>query len=114
MEIPAPIVSWQISEYPFEQTATYQAAVYAIRYRLYTGWSTFTLPAIQSELKAEAARISAWLHRDWFATLAKRREFRRLYPACIGYTWPRIRNVAPPTADLCARQVDGRLKQRRR
>ncbi|PHR85855.1 MAG: hypothetical protein COA78_38740 [Blastopirellula sp.] len=89
----------QINEHPIGQTHTYNAAVYAIRYRICTGWHQFTLHKSKRDQAAEAERIGQWLHKDWFTTLAKRREFRQLYPQCTGYSWKKIREVGPPELD---------------
>lgn len=86
----------QINESPIGQSTTYNGAVYAIRYRLCTGWHAFTLHRNRRDIKVEASRLSEWLHRDWFDSIAKRREFRMLHPECVGYSWKKIRDVGPP------------------
>ena len=88
----------QINEDPVGQTTTYTGAVYAIRYRLCTGWHRFTMHTNQNDMTTEASRVAEWLHRDWFDTITKRREFRKLHPDCDGYSWKQIRDVGPPNA----------------
>ena len=81
----------QINESP-----CYQAAVYAMRYRLCTGWHAFTLYADARKQAIEAARLEGWLHRKWFTTIQCRREFRRRHPECCNYTWHRIATSGLP------------------
>jgi hypothetical protein len=81
----------QINELP-----PYQAAVYAMRYRLCTGWHAFKLyPGARMQAK-EAARLEEWLHRKWFTTIERRREFRRRHPECCNYTWRKIAECGTP------------------
>lgn len=86
----------QFNECPIGQTETYTGAVYAIRYRLCTGWHAFTLYGSAKRMAEEASRLGSWLNREWFDSLPKRREFRKLHPGCVGYTWSRIRMHGPP------------------
>jgi hypothetical protein len=85
----------QINEEPIGQQVTYAAAVYAIRYGLYSGWHVFTVSSDRQMLLAEAVRLRPWLSRSWFATLDGRREYRRLHPECTGFTWRRLRDTGP-------------------
>jgi hypothetical protein len=85
----------QINEAPQGQMATYEASVYAIRYRICTGWHRFRLYWTDEKLKREAKRLGEWLHRQWFASLEGRRRFRQAHPECAGYTWTKIRNEGP-------------------
>ena len=86
----------QINEHPIGQTRSYSGAVYAIRYRLFTGWHEFRLHRSKRELAAEVSRIGDWLSRDWFDSLPKRRQFRDFHPECTGYTWSKVARVGPP------------------
>jgi hypothetical protein len=86
----------QINEAPAGQVSTYVGAVYALRYRICTGWHAFTLYDDQERVAAEASSIAAWLHRSWWESAARRREFRRLHPECADYSWARIRAEGPP------------------
>jgi hypothetical protein len=81
----------QITEAPSGQALTYVGAVYAMRYRLCSGWHPFTLRWTAEEQAAEVAQVDVWLHRRWYETAPMRREFRRLRPECAGYSWTRIR-----------------------
>ena len=87
---------FQINEAPAGQELSYVGAIYAMRYRICSGWHPLTLYATAEERAVEALRVDAWLHRRWFETLAMRREFRRLHPECADYTWLRIRKQGPP------------------
>jgi hypothetical protein len=84
----------QINESPQGQTITYTGAVYAIRYRICTGWHKFRLLSDDDELKREATRLATWLAWDWFASIEKRRAFRQAYPECVGHGWRTIRDNA--------------------
>jgi hypothetical protein len=85
----------QVNEAPSGQTLTYVGAVYAMRYRICSGWHPFTLLP-NAQLAVEASKVEAWLHRRWFETLAMRRDFRRLHPECTNYSWSRIQKQGPP------------------
>lgn len=80
----------QINEPPEGQSAPYMAGVYAIRYRICTGWHKFGLSARDSDQKREARRLWPWLAYEWFASIQKRRAFRNAHPECTGYTWHRL------------------------
>lgn len=82
---------FQIDEQP-----RFCAAVYAIRFRICAGWHEFAGPSSSEQLRNEATRLDAWLHRRWFATLDGRREFRRRHPECAGYTLTKLRRDGPP------------------
>lgn len=84
-------VAFQINENP-----PWYACVYAMRYRICTGWHRFTLHRNQSRLESEARRLREFMNCSWFAMTAKRREFRSLHPECANYTWRRLREEGPP------------------
>jgi hypothetical protein len=86
----------QINECPIGQTATYTAAVFAIRYRICTGWHSMRLERDGNGHLREADRLEPWLHRRWFESLLNRREFRRLHPECSGWSWKRVREERLP------------------
>src|SRR5437868_3978157 len=60
----------------------WQAAVYAIKYRIYSGRHHFRLRRSADGMQEEAERRSDWLARDWFSTTRKRAEYRALHPEC--------------------------------
>jgi hypothetical protein len=86
----------QINECPIGQTTTYTAAVYAIRYRIYTGWHSLKLPCDVHCVDREADRLDSWLHARWFESLVSRRQFRTLHPECSAWSWKRIGQESPP------------------
>jgi hypothetical protein len=86
----------QINESPIGQIVTYEAAVYAMRYRLCSGWHGFTRFEAESEILAEVARLDAWLHKRWFEDAVLRRQYRAAHPECAGYSWKRIQEHGPP------------------
>ena len=86
----------QINEFPLGQTATYAAAVYAIRYGIVTGWHSMKLTPDGCCDDAEVQRLHGWLHRHWFDSLALRRQYRSLHPECAGWSWGRTRRDPLP------------------
>jgi len=80
----------QINESPQGQTITYEGAVYAIRYRICTGWHNFSISPSADKLKREANRLAMWLAWDWFSNIEKRRLFRQTHPECTGISWRTI------------------------
>ena len=86
----------QINEAPQGQAMSYAASVYAIRYRICTGWHEFRLYSTDEALRQEAERLGGWLHWQWFASLERRRTFRKSHPKCVGYSWRKIANEGPP------------------
>jgi hypothetical protein len=72
------------------------ACVHAIRYRLHSGFHKFVLFEDPASLRAEAARLSTFLHRRWFRSAEGRKDFRRLHPECTGYTARKLAGAGPP------------------
>ena len=79
----------QINESPQGQALTYVGAIYAMRYRICSGWHRF-------KLSDSIEGVAPWLHRRWYDTLVMRRQFRSLHPECDNYSWARIRTQGPP------------------
>jgi len=81
-------------------TPSLRVAVFALRYRICSGWHAFKLHSdsvrAQSEAEAEADRLDAWVHSRWFVSREARRMFRARHPECAGYSWRRLREVGPP------------------
>ena len=75
---------------------SYHAAVYAIRYRICSGWHSFFLYQDENRQQREAQRLEGWLGHRWFDSLTLRREYRTLHPACTGYTFRKLRDLGPP------------------
>jgi hypothetical protein len=86
----------QINEYGRPHAEQYEAAVYAIRFRLCTGWHRFRLFGDQEKLKREADRLADWLDWKWFGSIDGRRQFRQTHPECTGYSWAKLRRDGPP------------------
>jgi hypothetical protein len=74
----------QFNESPVGQTVTYEGAVYAVRFRLFTGWHSFTLVDDKQGMQSEADRVGEWLKREWFNSPSRRRDFRARHPECVG------------------------------
>jgi hypothetical protein len=72
------------------------ASVFALRYRICTGWHKFHPYVDAQKLGREARRLDNFLNRRWFTTIEKRREFRLLHPECAEYSWRRLREEGPP------------------
>jgi hypothetical protein len=81
----------QINPLPQGQITTYEGAVFAIRYRIFTDWHKFRLFGRPSLLNREAARLADWLAWELFASVEKRRAFRLAHPECRGYSWRALR-----------------------
>jgi hypothetical protein len=75
-----------------------QAAVYAIRYRICSGWHSFNPGRSLKQCRAEADRLHDRLAKEWFTSTASRRQYRMRYPQCTGYTWTKLSNEGPPVA----------------
>ena len=76
----------QINPHPHGQDITFNAIVYAFRYRLCSGWHTFDLSTSDEMIKADVERMRVWLQRSWYADRRKRRVFRKQHPECSGRT----------------------------
>lgn len=74
----------------------YKAAVYALKYRICTGWHPFVLGSTPQRIRAEARRLHSWLAADWFESPASRRALRKLHPECANYTWGRVEREGVP------------------
>lgn len=86
----------QINECPIGQTASYTAAVYAIRYRICSGWHSMRLTPSGHCDDSEVERLDAWLHRRWFEALAGRRAYRAVHAECTGWSRARSRRERLP------------------
>jgi hypothetical protein len=84
----------QINECPIGQQKQYSAAVYAPRFRLCSGWHTFTLT--RSAQSRVTARLQAWLSASHFLSAAGRRAYRVAHPETVGYSWAKISREGPP------------------
>lgn len=74
----------------------WRACVYAIRYRICTGWHCFFPYSDIGRILSEAKRLSGWLSKSNFDTAIARRRFRLAHPKSANYTWGRIRNEGAP------------------
>ena len=74
----------------------WHAGVYAIRYRICTGWHVFRLRSDPSSLRREAERVGDFLRADWFLSAEGRHLFRKQHPECAGITWKRIQTEGLP------------------
>ena len=75
----------------FNVAPSHRAAVFALRYRLFSHWHPFELYDDPASQHAEAERLTDSLHHRWFATRAARRAYRLQHPECAGYSWRRLR-----------------------
>ena len=75
-------------------------SVYAMRYRLCSGWHAFLLSASSSVQSDELAKIEPWTGHTHFGSQAARRDYRQRHPECAGYSWRRIRTVGAPYTQL--------------
>jgi len=72
------------------------AAVYAIRFRICTGWHKFILSENDITIISESQRLHSLLAREWFVSLEATRRFRVAHPDCTGWTWKRLGEYGPP------------------
>jgi hypothetical protein len=89
------------------------AAVYAIRYRICTGWHAVEIPVDADKVLDVAAKMSRWLGRQNFDRYESRREFRVRHPETADYSWSRIRQLGPPYYVVVAKH-NGRLSLKQR
>lgn len=71
------------------------AAVYAPRFKICTGFLPVQLN-VMVDVREEAQRLRAWLHRSCFTSPAARHAFRQMHPEVEGYSWSAIREYGPP------------------
>jgi hypothetical protein len=85
-------------------------SVYGMRYRLCSGWHAVYLYSSKRDLHSEALKVSGWLSKERFSTLAARRRYRFDHPECMGWSWRRIReNGGPPYGqETCLKRRNGR------
>ncbi len=98
----APVLEWYEAKKP--QGVSFQinvqpvfgVAVYALRYRLVSGWHPFHLSTVEDHILAEAWRLDQYVGWEWFSTKARRAQFRKRFPECKGWTAKRVkRDFAP-------------------
>ncbi len=71
------------------------AAVYAVRFRVVSGWYPLEL-ASPEQARQESEALHSRLAFEWFSTPAGRKQLRARHPECKGYTWPRLRERGAP------------------
>lgn len=84
-----------ITQAPLGQDETFAACVFAIRYRLCSGYHLFPLPSA-AFAATHQPRLHLWLAQSWFEDLDARRSYRRAHPECAGFTWRRLRECQAP------------------
>jgi hypothetical protein len=70
--------------------------VYAMRYRICSGWHGVLLHESAERLMREADAAAAWVAQEHFASATARRAYRTAHPECGGWSWKRIRAEAGP------------------
>ena len=78
------------------ETPCLSAAVYAIRFKICSGYYPILLDDEWANVNDEAERLRSRLHRSCFTTQRARREFRKQWPQCTGFTWTRLREQGAP------------------
>jgi hypothetical protein len=67
------------------------AAVYAVRFRIFTGWHPIAVSTDRTKSATEEAkRLHSLMAFEWFETTEQRRLYRLRNPVCAGYTWKRV------------------------
>lgn len=85
----------QINEHPIGSTDHFAAAVHCMKYRICSGFHTFSCRSIP-EAQAESRRLFAWLDHGWFATPKSRQAYRVAHPECADYSWRKLREQGEP------------------
>lgn len=89
----------QLNEWGADSTKVmYSGAVYAVRYRICTGWHNIGPLQDEPSTTALAKEWQQWFDRRIFLSLRGRRQFRERHPECAGYSWTTIRRAGPPYA----------------
>ena len=86
----------QVNFAPVGQFQTVSAAVYAIRYRICTGFHVVPDGMPGQWKSVERRRVRRYLSRHHVTSRRGRSRFRRANPECYGWTWPRLRGVKLP------------------
>jgi hypothetical protein len=94
-----PGVWLQLNQYPLS------AAVYAVRFRLVSGWYPLEL-ASPKQARREAETLHSRLALEWFSTPEGRKQLRARHPECKGYTWPRLREEGPPYRIVASHKLE--------
>ena len=90
----------QINPKPEFHPRLFAMSVYAMRYRICSGWHAFLLPPTSSVQNEELAKIEPWTGHARFDSQSARRDYRQRHPECAGYSWRRIRSEGPPYTHL--------------
>lgn len=80
--------------------------VYAMRYRICSGWHGVLLRESPDELMAEADAAASWVAREHFDSAAARQSYRTAHPECGGWSWKRLRDEGglPYEQSTCGRR----------
>lgn len=70
------------------------ACVFAMRYRICTGWHPIMLEG--EPLRKRVSAVASFLALRWYETSEMRKVFRKLHPECRNYTWDRLQKDGPP------------------
>lgn len=68
----------------------YRLAVYAIRFRICSGWRDIELYPDVKRRRQEIERVTPYFHFRHFETPKSRRNYREMYPYVRDFTWKRI------------------------
>jgi hypothetical protein len=77
----------------------YTASVYAIRYRMCSGWYQVRLSTRVAAINKEASRLHDVLAREWFDAYGMRRKYRNRHPHSTNWSWKRLGNEPQPFLD---------------
>lgn len=81
------------------------AAVYAVRFRLVSGWYPLEL-ASPKQARREADALHSRLAFEWFSTPAGRKQLRARHPECKGYTNAQLRERGAPCRLLASDELE--------
>jgi hypothetical protein len=110
----------QINESPIGRKDQYLACVYAIPYRLCSGWHFFRLPRGRTATKECVEKLAVWLARSNFSSLDGRRAYRAAHPETTGYMRKFLSSHGEPyivsdgqAGITCRNTLEGRLEAAR-
>lgn len=86
----------QINSQSEQHPHLFAVNVYAMRFRICSGWHGFMLAASSDHQQAEVPKVWQWAANEHFRCQASRRMYRRDHPECAGYSWRRIQMEGPP------------------
>ncbi len=86
----------QVNPLPLQHSRLYGICVYAMGYRLCSGWHGIIPTCTDDAMRIQLDHVRSWIARDNFTSLNARREYRFKHPECKDWSWLRIQNNGGP------------------